>query len=85
MKRRSSMEVVKKDKDSGKTMEILASVRGEASWRHLNDGNICPEGNGEPLLSCRGWSAEGQERLLGDELGGFSRKVGDLNQESINS
>lgn len=53
------MEVVKKDKDSGKTVEIQASVQGGGSWRDVNNSGICPEGNGEPLLSYGGWSVEG--------------------------
>lgn len=53
------MEVVKKDKDSGKTVEIQASVQGRGSWRDVNNSGICPESNGEPLLSYGGWSVEG--------------------------
>lgn len=53
------MEMVKKDQDSEQTVGILASVEDGGSWRDVNDGSICPEGNGEPLLSCGGWSAEG--------------------------
>lgn len=55
------------------------------SWRDVNYCGLCPEGNGKPLSSCADWPREGQETLHGNKLGGFSRKVGGLNQESGNS
>ena len=50
-----------KDKDSGKTVAILAGMENRGSRRDVNYSGLYPEDNGEPLLSHGHWSGEGQE------------------------